>query len=744
MRHVMTAILTAILISCASARADAACVSYSTFTRAVGEITTGHAGADLAISGMYAYAALAPSEVAVFSLADPTEPALVAGLTLGEPPVRLKIAGNRLYAVAQHHMYIIDITHPASPTLLGTLPVGGDDAEPAGSLVYLVGSGLRVVDVSNPAAPTVITTYTQFQGGATGIARKGNYLYIGDALGIKTTSVLQVVGILDPIHPVPVFTVDDASLSASGRPWRLGTDGNRLVVSAAGLSLFDISNPAHPVWNNDTLGSDGAAFALSGGVLIAADYSRLYLVQLVGLDLHVTGLLNLDPGSYGLARSGPYLYVLQGGNDSTGVLSVFDVTDPHLPPSYGQVNTPGQSGGGAINGTHAFVADGHWGLQVVSLADEQHPLIVGSFNTPGYLNDVEVSGSFGYGADEANGLTLFDLSNPTAPALASTVSTPGVARRVGMSGVHALVACEEGGLAVVDVTNPTAPLLVATIGTADLAHDVAVLGDHAFVVGGPAIAGGAGYLQSFDISTPGSPIARGLTSLPRAANALVIQGGNAYIVCGAQGSGSLEVVDLSDPELPSVALSIPLEMSPRAVAAENGMVFVGGEVVDIWGTHARVAVLDARAWPDAPTHIADLSLINEADPVHGLALGGGYLAALGGNGSLRLFAGECPGAASIESGSELDRRLALSPNPTATSSTLRCSLPDAGPVRISIFDVGGRLVRETRYAHAAAGPLAWLWDGRDEAGRLVPSGIYRARIASSKEVLARGSIVRLR
>jgi hypothetical protein len=46
-----------------------------------------------------------------------------------------------------------------------------------------------------------------------------------------------------------------------------------------------------------------------------------------------------------------------------------------------------------------------------------------------------------------------------------------------------------------------------------------------------------------------------------------------------------------------------------------------------------------------------------------------------------------------------------------------------------VFDVAGRHVRTVPEAEWGPGRGTVLWDGRDESGRLVPSGIYIARVA---------------
>jgi flagellar hook assembly protein FlgD len=51
-------------------------------------------------------------------------------------------------------------------------------------------------------------------------------------------------------------------------------------------------------------------------------------------------------------------------------------------------------------------------------------------------------------------------------------------------------------------------------------------------------------------------------------------------------------------------------------------------------------------------------------------------------------------------------------------------MPHPGRVRLTIVDVTGRLVRTVTEETRGAGDHQDRWDGRDERGREVPSGVY--------------------
>src|SRR5204862_5407104 len=69
-----------------------------------------------------------------------------------------------------------------------------------------------------------------------------------------------------------------------------------------------------------------------------------------------------------------------------------------------------------------------------------------------------------------------------------------------------------------------------------------------------------------------------------------------------------------------------------------------------------------------------------------------------------------------------------SPNPARGALTLRFTLPREAAVRLIVFDVNGRRVRELASGAQPAGEHAIAWDLRDQSGRAVGTGLYFARL----------------
>ncbi|MDZ7376400.1 MAG: YCF48-related protein [candidate division KSB1 bacterium] len=72
------------------------------------------------------------------------------------------------------------------------------------------------------------------------------------------------------------------------------------------------------------------------------------------------------------------------------------------------------------------------------------------------------------------------------------------------------------------------------------------------------------------------------------------------------------------------------------------------------------------------------------------------------------------------------------PNPFNPETTIRFSLPNASEVKLEIFNMVGQRVRLLVNGQLTAGVHAAKWDGKDDFGRLLSSGIYFYRIEADR------------
>lgn len=83
------------------------------------------------------------------------------------------------------------------------------------------------------------------------------------------------------------------------------------------------------------------------------------------------------------------------------------------------------------------------------------------------------------------------------------------------------------------------------------------------------------------------------------------------------------------------------------------------------------------------------------------------------------------------------RLVAIVPNPFNPITSIHYDLASAGSVRIRIYDVSGRLVREVISGHEVAGSHEAVWNGLDGSGNPAASGIYFVKMEVGHDVFTR-------
>jgi flagellar hook assembly protein FlgD len=68
------------------------------------------------------------------------------------------------------------------------------------------------------------------------------------------------------------------------------------------------------------------------------------------------------------------------------------------------------------------------------------------------------------------------------------------------------------------------------------------------------------------------------------------------------------------------------------------------------------------------------------------------------------------------------------PNPFNSETVIRFALPEAGEVELAIFNLAGQQVAMLVNEVCPAGTYTVRWDGRDDDGRELASGVYLYRL----------------
>jgi hypothetical protein len=115
-------------------------------------------------------------------------------------------------------------------------------------------------------------------------------------------------------------------------------------------------------------------------------------------------------------------------------------------------------------------------------------------------------------------------------------------------------------------------------------------------------------------------------------------------------------------------------------------------------------------------------LAGDINPINDFVLDSVYVAGMSGIKELSLFQ-PLPKAYSLEN---------CVPNPFISQTVIRYSLPKESEVNLSIYNSFGNLVRLLKNGVEKPGVYKVIWDGKDNQGNKVSSGIYFYRLSTNK------------
>ena len=98
-----------------------------------------------------------------------------------------------------------------------------------------------------------------------------------------------------------------------------------------------------------------------------------------------------------------------------------------------------------------------------------------------------------------------------------------------------------------------------------------------------------------------------------------------------------------------------------------------------------------------------------------------------------VLTGTMPMATGVKESSDAPNRTALLgnvPNPFNPQTTVRFTTARSGPAHLAVYDLSGRLVRTLTHGTLDAGLHEVVWDGRNDSGFGVSSGIYFSRLSA--------------
>jgi hypothetical protein len=249
---------------------------------------------DVSIDGNRAYLSAWGYGVLIADLSDPREPVETGRFEFPFAST-IEAHGDRVYVASATNggiLRILDVTDPANPQQLGSLPTSQTyDLTVRGDYAYLADGadfgdgGLRIVDVSDPAAPVLVgqeTACSYAQGLA--VSADGNTTYIACASNAAFQNELRILDTSDKANPALIGSVTlpgSPSLPDYNVAYSVVVDGDRAWVgNENGVDEIDLATPSAPAWVSRfetgyavrklSLAPDGRihAFASQAGVFV--------------------------------------------------------------------------------------------------------------------------------------------------------------------------------------------------------------------------------------------------------------------------------------------------------------------------------------------------------------------------------------------------------------------------------------------------------------------------------------------
>ncbi len=716
----------------------------------------------VAVSGETAYVVGGPMSDSLFvvSIGVPQSPTVLGRFGTASWPINGIAVKDDYVVLAAVDLMVLDVGDPSNPTYLAATLESDfpQDVQISGVHAFVAAGnlGLQVIDISAPADPTIVGQYPGY--GVTDVDVHGNTLYLRDL--VQGAVFLDVT---DPTNPTYLGETNPGVFVS-----RVEAEGNILCLTDILRSVFtiDVTLPSAPI----VLGRMPMAFSPRSMVIHGP---HVYIAN--GALLEVLDIANpRSPSPVGAASHSVFTDQIASipgfallASRAEG-LEIMDCRDPSAPFRAGLL--PARDGviDVAAEGSIACMADD--GLRLADISDPTSPVELSHLSVAN-SEAVAMRGDLAVLIGETtNRLMLYDISDPKAPMPLGTFDTPGTSLQVELSGRYAFVADDLGGLQILNLDDPWLISIEGSVPVSGGALDLALRDEWVYVVtrNGLAIVNAA---------EPSLPVVANQMLLLRNASAITIHGSRAYVSL----EGGLHILDLSDPIAPSIIGTIPatsfgaaVGVLEETVALANNNAFSlyplpcgGPSPVTISGFTGRATHWAVElSWHTSFEEMHDGFHVDRSRSLHGgwerltddLVRGESpysfvdqeveeestyfyRLAAVDWNGEEELTPPIVVKTPLWSSASVTLENAA--PNPFVMETGIRFTLGRSTELRLTIFDVAGRLVRTVASGRYASGTHRVEWNGFDERGSAAAPGTYFVRLDSSRGILTK-KVVRTR
>jgi hypothetical protein len=473
----------------------------------------------------YLYLAAGKDGFLIYDINNPIVPASKGSYTAPGIDVRGLVVdsanGRAWIADYCKTVYCLDISNPASPTMLLSYPLDRDDS----------GGVLSNIGLDN------LPSFPDHDPIDMLLAGDGAYLYVGNRKGGLQIYSTSAASGSNPIRTV--VDISNSTLSVMG----LASQGNYIYAcfSSGGIKTVDVSNPATAsIVGTTDLGSGYMDIAIEGSTAFATnvgtgvevfditDPAHVKLLRIIATEIGFGGM-----GTHSLALHEGYAYIFHhksnlGKEDDKSLFKV-DLNMPVGISLAASLSVPDATGI-AIEGNRAYVAAGD------------------------------------------SGLIIYDISNPKSPALLGSIATSDPAYKVFVKANRAYVVVNwqyyySSNIEVYDVTDPAKPSKLGDLAGGGIGQiwDFVIRGDFAFVVGNYDVG-----FSIFDVSDPRNASLVRHHIIPFSSTSLSLSGRYALV---AGGERTTTVFDIEEPRASTLVKTLPCANEITDFAMSGGYGF---------------------------------------------------------------------------------------------------------------------------------------------------------------------------
>ena len=640
-------------------------------------------------------------------------------------PTRLQdllVEGDILYALDHRSgLFLFDLSEPGQPELLSKYYLEKEcyDVWAGSGNAYVSHreAGITRLDVSDPSEPRIASwraTRSQWVSGYQ------SYLYsfrgVADGIDILDAATLDSLGsipVQERSNYRPLVFRDQKGMLA-WYTWFQSTPEE--VEEIGSVAILDMSDPLSPqqLGNKIELPGSISSMTLTGDTLFAAVGDRLVAVDVSGPDPRVLFFedQSLNRQSTSLSHAQPYLLSSYLGYERGGV----DLL--HLDSS------------GRMLGSSNF--------------DTSVPR----------LGEVYATGSYVV-ANDRERLYLIDVSDVTSPRIRHVYDAGDIN---GLHGQEDLVFVAGGtGLSIHRITEQGLELIV----TLDRpSHCVEVQG---------SLLAADNHL--FDVTFPARPRLLSSLDLSMRITAIAIRGSRLFI-SGSEGS---YVYDIANPEQPEQIWFTPAEVSFPSAEGDHFFVFADGhlqahsisasnefelsveipagrrpiylmfvEGPNLFLVERSVYQSDLFVYDVSDIHnVSQTAVAHTSDFTSDIFVNDDYIVLAGDN--IYIFPNNLRGPDTVVSGRIAEPhsfRLSQNfPNPFNAGTVIPFSLDEDGSVELHVYNLAGQNVAQLEGGFRQPGRHLIHWDGRDQTGHAVASGVYIFQLLHRESALTRKMVL---